>query len=83
MVVHLRLRVRDLPGPLAVARQFVPARPSEASPQAWPEAVLADAAAEPGYILANIDPGLVTDARARIPTLVHARTVPVHVVELG
>ena len=45
--------------------------------------VLAEAEAEPGYIMASIDPALVADARARIPTLVHARTVPVHVVERG
>ena len=42
--------------------------------------VLAEAEAEPGFILAKIDPALVTDARARIPTLVHRRNVPVAVV---
>jgi predicted amidohydrolase len=42
--------------------------------------VLAEAEAEPGFILAKIDPALVEDARARIPTLVHARKVPVKVV---
>ena len=41
----------------------------------------AEAEAEPGFILARIDPALVADARARIPTLVHARSVPVKVVE--
>ena len=43
--------------------------------------VLAEAEAEPGFILARIDPALVADVRARIPTLVHARSVPVKVVE--
>jgi predicted amidohydrolase len=42
--------------------------------------VLAEAEAEPGFILAKIDPALVEDARTRIPTLVHARKVPVKVV---
>ncbi|MBF9232752.1 carbon-nitrogen hydrolase family protein [Microvirga alba] len=35
--------------------------------------VLAEAGAEPGVILAEIDPGLVADARGRIPTLKNAR----------
>jgi predicted amidohydrolase len=35
--------------------------------------VLAEAAAEPGIILAEIDPALVAEARARIPTLRHGR----------
>ncbi|MCP8938920.1 carbon-nitrogen hydrolase family protein [Alsobacter sp. SYSU M60028] len=35
--------------------------------------VLAEAGAEPGVIAADIDPALVADARARIPTLAHAR----------
>jgi len=41
------LRLRDLPGPLALGRQYAPAAgvdPAQ-SPQAWPDAVLADAAA--------------------------------------
>jgi deaminated glutathione amidase len=43
--------------------------------------VLAEAEAEPGFIMANIDSALVSDARARIPTLVHARKVPIRVIE--
>ena len=39
--------------------------------------VLAEAGTEPGVILAEIDVGLVADARARIPALQHAR--PFHV----
>ena len=35
--------------------------------------VLADAGTEPGMILAEIDTGLVADARGRIPTLKNAR----------
>lgn len=62
----LRLRLRDLPGPLAVARQFVPARPSEASPQAWPEAVLADAAA----FVASYSPRARKEAEADRPVTV-------------
>lgn len=42
--------------------------------------VLAEAGNEPGVIMAEIDVGLVADARARIPTLVHARPVPVTVL---
>jgi predicted amidohydrolase len=41
--------------------------------------VLAEAESEPGVILAEIDLARVTDARARIPTLAHARSVPVSV----
>jgi len=36
--------------------------------------VLAEGGDEPGVVLAEIDPALVTDARGRIPTLRHART---------
>ena len=42
--------------------------------------VLAEAEAEPGFILATIDTALVADARARIPTLAHTRKVPVRVM---
>jgi len=42
--------------------------------------VLAEAGDEPGVILAEIDTALVADARARIPTLLHARQVPVTVL---
>ncbi len=42
--------------------------------------VLAEAGDAPGVILAEIDTALVADARARIPTLVHARQVPVTVL---
>ncbi len=42
--------------------------------------VLAEAGVAPGVIMAEIDPALVQDARARIPTLVHARQVPVAVL---
>jgi predicted amidohydrolase len=41
--------------------------------------VLAEAGTEPGVILAEIDVGLVEDARARIPTLQHARPFRVEV----
>lgn len=36
--------------------------------------VLAEAGDKPGVILASIDPGLVADARGRIPTLQHTRS---------
>lgn len=39
--------------------------------------VLAEAQAEPGVIMAEIDLALVTDARQRIPTLQHSRPVTV------
>lgn len=40
------LRLRDIPGPLALGRQFAPAKPQpDADPACWPDAVLADAAA--------------------------------------
>lgn len=39
------LRLKRLPGPLALGRQFAPAAPQpDADPAAWPDAVLADAA---------------------------------------
>ncbi|HEY8382135.1 MAG TPA: carbon-nitrogen hydrolase family protein [Microvirga sp.] len=41
--------------------------------------VLAEAGAEPGVILAEIDTALVADARARIPTLKHGRPFRVEV----
>jgi predicted amidohydrolase len=41
--------------------------------------VLAEAGTEPGVILAEIDTSLVTDARARIPTLEHGRPFRVEV----
>ena len=41
--------------------------------------ILAEAQAEPGVILAEIDPALVADARARIPALRHARPFSVEV----
>jgi predicted amidohydrolase len=42
--------------------------------------ILAEAGTEPGVILAEIDVGLVADARARIPTLKNARTFEVEAV---
>lgn len=41
------LRLRDVPGPMAIARQYAPGPdiPAGTSPQAWPEHVLDDAAA--------------------------------------
>lgn len=42
--------------------------------------VLAEAGTEPGVILAEIDPGLVADARSRIPTLKNARPFRVEAV---
>ncbi|QFU17805.1 carbon-nitrogen hydrolase family protein [Microvirga thermotolerans] len=45
--------------------------------------VLAEAGTEPGVILAEIDPGLVTDARSRIPTLKNARPFAVETVSAG
>jgi deaminated glutathione amidase len=42
--------------------------------------ILAEAGIEPGVILAEIDVGLVADARARIPTLKNARTFEVEAV---
>jgi hypothetical protein len=40
------LRLKDVTGPLALARQYAPAAPSpDCDPQAWPAHVLADAAA--------------------------------------
>lgn len=43
----LLIRLRDVPGPMAVARQFAPGAdtPEGTCPQAWPDSVLADAAA--------------------------------------
>lgn len=41
--------------------------------------VLAEAGDAPGVIMARIDPGLVADARGRIPTLQHTRPVSVQV----
>lgn len=41
--------------------------------------ILAEAAAKPGVILAEIDVSLVADARARIPTLKHARPFTVEI----
>ena len=43
--------------------------------------VLAEGDDRPGVVMAEIDGALVADARGRIPTLRHARTVPVHVAE--
>lgn len=41
----LRFRLKDVTGPLALGRQFAPKDPSpDASPGAWPDAVLLDAA---------------------------------------
>ncbi len=45
--------------------------------------VLAEADDAPGVIMAEIEVGLVADARARIPTLAHARRVPVAVLGAG
>jgi deaminated glutathione amidase len=45
--------------------------------------VLAQAGAQPGVILARIDPALVADARGRIPTLRHARDIHVVVASRG
>ncbi|PVE26100.1 amidohydrolase [Microvirga sp. KLBC 81] len=42
--------------------------------------VLAEAGTEPGVILAEIDPALVTEVRGRIPTLKNARPFKVEVV---
>ncbi|MDF2689667.1 MAG: amidohydrolase, partial [Microvirga sp.] len=42
--------------------------------------VLAEAGAEPGVILAEIDPALVTEVRGRIPALKYARPFKVEVV---
>ena len=42
--------------------------------------VLAEAGTEPGVILAEIDVGLVADARGRIPTLKNARSFGVEIV---
>jgi predicted amidohydrolase len=42
--------------------------------------VLAEAGTEPGVILAEIDPALVTEVRGRIPTLKNARSFTVEVV---
>ncbi len=41
--------------------------------------VLAEADDQPGVIVAEIDPALVADARARIPTLQHTREFSVDV----
>lgn len=41
--------------------------------------VLAEAGTEPGVILAEVDPALVTEVRGRIPTLKNARTFTVEV----
>jgi predicted amidohydrolase len=41
--------------------------------------VLAEGGSEPGIVLAEIDPALVTDARGRIPNLKHARPFAVEV----
>lgn len=43
--------------------------------------VLAEAGDEPGVILATIDPGLVDDARGRIPTLRHTRSFGTRVAD--
>jgi predicted amidohydrolase len=43
--------------------------------------VLAEAGAEPGVILARIDPALVEEARGRIPALKHTRRFEVSVAE--
>ncbi len=45
--------------------------------------ILADAGTEVGVALAEIDMGLVADARGRIPTLQHTRSVPVSVPGLA
>jgi predicted amidohydrolase len=45
--------------------------------------VLAEAGSEPGIILAEIDVGLVADARKRIPTLEHGRTFRVEITGAG
>jgi predicted amidohydrolase len=37
--------------------------------------VLADAGAEPGYVIAEIDPAEVIEARRRIPALRHDRPI--------
>jgi deaminated glutathione amidase len=44
--------------------------------------VLAEAGIEPGVIMAEIDVGLVADARARIPTLKNARSFKVEAVTM-
>ncbi|MDP2849318.1 MAG: tRNA(5-methylaminomethyl-2-thiouridylate) methyltransferase [Humidesulfovibrio sp.] len=41
----LRFRLKDVTGPLALGRQYAPKAPTDARPEAWPEHVLADAAA--------------------------------------
>jgi predicted amidohydrolase len=41
--------------------------------------VLAEGGSEPGLVLAEIDPAQVADARARIPTLQHARPFGIEV----
>ena len=41
----LRLRLKDFVGPLAVGRQYAPKSAAKADAAAWPEAVVADAAA--------------------------------------
>ena len=43
--------------------------------------VLAEGGAEPGLVMARIDPALVADARSRIPTMQHTREVRVEVAE--
>jgi predicted amidohydrolase len=45
--------------------------------------VLAEAGDEPGIVLAEIDPALVTEARTRIPTLRHGRPFRVEVARAG
>ena len=45
--------------------------------------VLAEGGAEPGVILAEIDPGKVADARQRIPALKHARPFRVEIAALA
>lgn len=63
----LRFRLKDIPGPLAVGRQFAPAKPSDfANPQAWPEDILADAAS----FAASYSPRARAEAEAGRPVTV-------------
>ncbi len=59
------MRLRDVPGPMAIARQYAPGpeAPAGASPQAWPQSVIADAAA----FVASYSPKARAEAEAGRP----------------
>ena len=55
------LRVKDLPGPMVLGRQYAPASANpDADPQAWPESALSDAAA----FIASYSPRARAEAEA-------------------